>query len=249
MVAFLTFLLGLTVGVQRIELAVDHRVASVELLLDGQRVALIAGRAVGRRVRLRRARCCRTTSRRSRATPRATSSTARCSASTCRAKRPRRPCGWIGGEDGYTGGRAVLADGRRQRPRGDPGRLRRRAARDRRTGGSSLPRYDRAVGPRSRGRADLPQARCGRAVEVAFGGEYGEKVSTELTAVPLELDGGEVAAVRRGGRARGYGSAIGPARVVAVERGPREVVLVRDDASMVTLRGLGRQGLRQRRAP
>ena len=85
-------------------------------------------------------------------------------------------------------------------------------------------------------------------VEVAFGGDYGEEVSTELTAVPLELDGwkslpsaAEVESWLRIGDQ--------PARVVAVESGPREVVLVRDDASMVTLRSLGRQTSGSRSSP
>jgi hypothetical protein len=77
-------------------------------------------------------------------------------------------------------------------------------------------------------------------VEVAFGGEYGEEVSTELTAVPLELD--DTKALPPAAELETW-LRIGdqPARVVAVERGPREVVLVRDDDSTATLRSLGRQ--------
>jgi len=43
MVTFLTLLLGLTVGPKWIELAVDDRVAAVELLVDGRPIATLRG--------------------------------------------------------------------------------------------------------------------------------------------------------------------------------------------------------------
>ena len=237
MVAFLTFLLGLTVGVQRIELAVDHRVASVELLLDGQRVALIQGEPWVAECDFGGALL-----------PHHLEAVARDAAGNeldralQRVNLPREGAEatfrLVGGEDGYTAAELSWRTVDDSDPEevnvvfdGEPLAIEGRRI--------ALPRYD----PRSVHilEAELVFAHEVRArIEVAFGGEYGEKVSTELTAVPLELDtgkelpsAGEVASWLRIGD--------GPTRVVAVERGPREVVLVREDSSVVALRGLGRQ--------
>jgi hypothetical protein len=76
--------------------------------------------------------------------------------------------------------------------------------------------------------------------ELAFGGEYGEEVRTELTAVPLERRGrsarrplpspAEVEGWLRVGNA--------PAPVVAVESVPFELIVVRDEASLHLVRRL-----------
>jgi hypothetical protein len=236
-VAFLTFLLGLTVGVQRIELAVDHRVASVELLLDGQRVALIQGEPWVAECDFGRALL-----------PHHLEAVARdadgneLDRALQRVNLPRAAAEATmrleEGADGYTG--AVLSW--RAADESDPEEIQVRfdgepLAVDK--GRVSLPRHDRkSVHVLTAELIFHDQLRA--EVEVAFGGDYGEEVSTELTAVALELDSwkslpsaAEVESwLRIGGQ---------PARVVAVESGPREVVLVRDDASKVTLRSLGRQ--------
>lgn len=61
--------------------------------------------------------------------------------------------------------------------------------------------------------------------EATFGGFFADEVSSELTAVPLLVDGRtpELAVLQRAARSRGI-----PVRVVAVERTPADVVLVRD---------------------
>ncbi len=237
MVAFLTFLLGLTVGVQRIELAVDHRVASVELLLDGGRVALIQGEPWVAECDFGSALL-----------PHHLEAVARdaegkeLDRALQRVNLPREGAEatfrLVGSEEGYTAaelawrtvddsdpeeinvafdGEPIVIEGRR----------------------IALPRYD----PRSVHilEAELVFAHEVRArIEVAFGGEYGEKVSTELTAVPLVLDArDELPSAEELGSWLRIGD--GLARVVAVERGPREVLLVREDRSIVALRGLGRQ--------
>jgi hypothetical protein len=84
--------------------------------------------------------------------------------------------------------------------------------------------------------------------ELAFGGEYGEEVRTELTAVPLEWPGRSArrplpspAEVESWLRVRDA-----PARVVAVEGLPFELVVVRDEASLDLVRRLR---AKSRRAP
>ena len=238
MVAFLTFLLGLTVGVQRIELAVDHRVATVELLLDGERVALIAGAPWVAECDFGKALL-----------PHHLEAIARdaegreLDRAIQRVNLPREAVEATlrleGGQDGYTGAEVSWRVVDESEPEeiqisfdGEP-----LAVDGRRV---ALPRYDpKLVHVLS---AELIFARQLRAqVELAFGGEYGEEVSSELTAIPLEL--------RRSGKELPTAEQVEawlrvgdqPPRVAAVERGPREVVLVRDDASTITLRSLGRQ--------
>ena len=236
-VAFLTFLLGLTVGVQRIELAVDHRVASVELRLDGRVVGALQGAPWVAEVDFGRALL-----------PHHLEAIARdaegneIDRALQRVNLPREAAEATlkleGGEKGYTGAELSWRAADESEPeeiqvRFDGELLEVEGKR------VTLPPHDRKqVHVLAAELLFHDQLRA--QVEVAFGGEYGEEVSTELTAVPLELDTGntlpaasEVASwLRIGDQAP---------RVVAVERGPRELVLVRDDASTVTLRSLGRQ--------
>ena len=80
--------------------------------------------------------------------------------------------------------------------------------------------------------------------ELAFGGQYGEAISTELTAVAVDLLMGRrvptVAALKGWFRAKGE-----EARVVAVERGRSEVVAVRDRSSFESLTEIGREAYLQ----
>jgi hypothetical protein len=235
-VTFLTFLLGLTVGVQRIELAVDHRVASVEMRLDGRVVGELRGEPwifdcdFGRAL-----------------LPHHLEAIARdaegneIDRALQRVNLPREAAEATlrldGGEAGYTGAEISWRAADESEPEeievrfdGQPLEVEGRRVR--------LPPHDRKqVHVLAAELFFHHQLRA--QVEVAFGGEYGEEVSTELTAVALELDAAKLPSaaeleswLRIGDQAP---------RVVAVERGPREVVLVRDDASTVTLRSFGRQ--------
>ncbi len=135
--------------------------------------------------------------------PRAASSIARCSASTCRARRPKRRCG---SKEERTatpgrscpGARRTRAIRRRSRSASTASRWRSTKAR------VSLPRYDRKSGARAQRGADLhDQLRA--EVEVAFGGDYGEEVSTELTADSTRARRLEVAPARPRRSSPGYG--------------------------------------------
>ena len=237
MVAFLTLLLGLTVGVQRIELAVDHRVATVELRLDGRQIAVLSGAPWVAECDFGQALL-----------PHHLEAIARDAGgreldrALQRVNLPREAAEVAlrleGSADGYTGAELSWRAADESEPEeiqvrfdGEPLEVEGRRV--------ALPRYDaKTVHVLS---AEVIFPRQVRAqVELAFGGEYGEEVSSELTAVPLELDSekelpssAQIEAWLQVGEQ--------PVRVAAVERGPREVVLVRDDASEVTLRNLVRQ--------
>ncbi len=83
-------------------------------------------------------------------------------------------------------------------------------------------------------------------IEFAFGGTYGEQVAIDLTAVPIEIDRG----VRLPTVERLQGSFTENRRslkVVAVEEGPAEVLLVRDENVRGILSRIGRTSDRARR--
>jgi hypothetical protein len=223
--------------VQRIELAVDHRVESVELRLDGRTIEVLHGEPWVFECDFGRALL-----------PHHLEAIARdgegreIDRALQRVNLPREAAEATlklqGGENGYTGAELTW----RAADESEPQEIQVRfdgellAVEGNRV---SLPPHDRKQ-VHVLAAEVLFHDQMRAQVEVAFGGEYGEEVSTELTAVPLVLDGAKAlpaaAEVESWLRIGGQ-----PSRVVAVERGPREVVLVRDDASTVTLRSLGRQ--------
>ena len=82
--------------------------------------------------------------------------------------------------------------------------------------------------------------------ELAFGGQYGEAVSTELTAVAVDVLDRKALRVDR---LQGWFLARGePVRVVAVEDGRAEVVAVRDRSALPKLKTLGLEAWSQARA-
>jgi hypothetical protein len=237
MVAFLTLLLGLTVGVHRIEVNADHRVARVELRLDGKRVALMQGPPwtaecdFGKDLLPHYLEAIALDAQ-----------GAELDRVMQRVNLPRDAAEvafeLIGGEHGYEAAQLHWQAADESDPEeilvvfdGVPLEVEGRRV--------ALPRYDaRTVHVLT---AELVFARQVQArVEVAFGGEYGEKVSSELTAVPLEAaDAEDLPSAEELESWLRIGDQ--PAQVVAVERGSREVVLVRDEKSQSVLRSFGRQ--------
>jgi len=235
--AFLTLLLGLTVGVQRIELAVDHRVASVELLLDGEPVAVLRGAPWVAQCDFGPALL-----------PHHLEAIARdaegneIDRALQRVNLPREAAEATlrlsGGDQGYTGAelswRAVDESDPEEiqvRFDGEPLEVA--------NGRVTLPPYDKKT-VHVLAAELMWKNQVSAQTEVAFGGDFGAKVGSELTSVALEL-----ADSKSLPSAEELGSWLRiddqPARVVAVERGPREVLLVRDDACTPTLRSLVRQ--------
>ena len=82
--------------------------------------------------------------------------------------------------------------------------------------------------------------------DLAYGGEFGSEVSTELTAIPVRLRRGKLATP---GQLDGWFAAAGqPLSVIAVEEGPAQLLVVRSpDASQLAGR-LGRTGVRSNSA-
>lgn len=78
--------------------------------------------------------------------------------------------------------------------------------------------------------------------ELTFGGSYGERVDTQLTAIPVRLERG--AELPDPNELATYFTVDGrPTRVAAVDEGPAEIVLVRDRAVQPALEQLvGRRG-------
>ncbi len=71
---------------------------------------------------------------------------------------------------------------------------------------------------------DFPSGRSGRK-EIAYGGEYGSEISTELTAVPVQTDRGKLPPASQLG---GWLTAGGrPLPIAAVEEGPAQLYVVR----------------------
>ncbi|HEX9945811.1 MAG TPA: hypothetical protein VGG03_27710 [Thermoanaerobaculia bacterium] len=82
--------------------------------------------------------------------------------------------------------------------------------------------------------------------DVAYGGEYGSEVSTELTGVPVHVRGGTLPPPER---LDGWFTAAGaPLSVVAVEKGPVQLYVVRSPDASETLAKMGRKGMRAGRA-
>jgi hypothetical protein len=238
MVTFLTLLLGLVVGEQKVELAVDDRVASVEVWLDGAIVGVLRGPPwsitcdFGKRL-----------------APHLLEAVARDSGgremdrAVQRVNLPRAPAevslALHGGEHGYRAVEIAWSSPGKVNPEemhlffdGEPlevsGPL------------VALPPHD----PKTTHviSVELIFPRQVRATAgLAFGGEFGEDVSSELTAVSLEPD------VSTGDRRLPSAEQVetwlraggATPRVVAVERGPFELFVVRDGSSFQSLRGLG----------
>jgi hypothetical protein len=83
---------------------------------------------------------------------------------------------------------------------------------------------------------DFPSGRLARK-EIAYGGEYGSEVSTELTAVPVRTRGGKLPAPERlGGWLTSGGR---PLPVAAVEEGPAQLFVVRSPTAPGALWTMG----------
>jgi hypothetical protein len=237
MVTFLTLLLGLVIGERRIELAADDRVVSVEVWLDRALVGVVRGPPWS-------IRCDFGTE----LAPHLLEAVARdrqgreIDRAVQRVNLPREPAevslALHGGQQGYrkveiawhaTAGIDperihVYFDGE---PLEVAGRF------------ADLPPHDLSIMHIIAAELVFPGPLRATG-ELAFGGEFGEEVSTELTAVPLER--------RNPGARRGLPSAAeveswlriaGAApRVVAVESLPFELIVVRDQASLHLLRRL-----------
>ena len=246
MVTFLTFFLGLWVGPHTVELAVDQKVASIELRLDGETLGVVEGepwrmvcdfglalkphvleaiafddegRELGRaeqHVNL--------------PTPEATAAIA------LRDYRDGRyesaDLAWRTVYEESPDQIHVMFDGEPIELEGE------RSVR--------LPPYDpRRIHILS---AELVFREERRArVEMAFGGQYGEEVSTELTAVAIELVGARktptVAELRGHVLVRGS-----PARVVAVEDERAEVLVVRERSAIPKLKDVAIEAWEQARS-
>jgi hypothetical protein len=88
---------------------------------------------------------------------------------------------------------------------------------------------------------DLPSGRSARK-EIAYGGEYGGEVSTELTAVPVRSRGGKLPPA---GQLGGWLTAGGqPLPVAAVEEGPAQLYVVRSSAAPEALWDLSTENKR-----
>ncbi|HET7041112.1 MAG TPA: hypothetical protein VFI13_03800, partial [Gemmatimonadales bacterium] len=79
--------------------------------------------------------------------------------------------------------------------------------------------------------------------EIAYGGEYGSEVSTELTAVPLRVRGKLPPVRQLGGWLTSGGR---PLYVAAVEEGPAQLYVVRSPGAFEALWGLGKPDKKQR---
>ena len=72
--------------------------------------------------------------------------------------------------------------------------------------------------------------------DVAYGGEYGSEVSTELTAVPVRVRGGELPKAEE---LSGWFTAAGqPLTATAVENGPGELYVIRSPTAQATAKSL-----------
>lgn len=245
MITFLTFFLGLTVGVHPVELAVDRSVASVELVLDGVVVdrrdhapwrlqcdfGLLlkphhleaigyddAGRELGRetqKVNL----------------PRPSAVAALSLSDFHEGRYHRADLAWRSvNESGpiethvhFDGGELELADERSVvLPPYDPQRIHFLTA-------------ELVFGDDVRALAEL-----------AFGGQYGESVTTELTAVAVSRLEGKVPTVEE---TEGWFLVAGQSvQVVAVEEGRSVVIAVRDRSTFPTLQRVLEKALQRARA-
>lgn len=91
---------------------------------------------------------------------------------------------------------------------------------------------------------DFPSGRGARQ-EIAYGGEYGSEVSTELTAVPVRTRRGKLSAA---GQLGGWLTAGGrPLSVAAVEEGPAQLYVVRSPGTFNALWNLGKPNEEKRK--
>jgi len=90
---------------------------------------------------------------------------------------------------------------------------------------------------------DLPSGRLA-SKEIAYGGEYGSAVSTELTAVPVRARKGKLPPA---GQLGGWLTAGGrPLSVAAVEEGPAQLYVVRSPGTIEALWDLGKPDKKKR---
>lgn len=233
MIAFATLFLGLVAGAQEVELLVGAEVAAVELLLDHRSVARLSGPPWRAAIDLG-----------SRLEPHHLTAVARAADE----RELGRAEQWINVSRPLAEASFVLdlaPDGRGSQAQlgwqsldaSDPASISlsfdgaELEVADPRS--FALPAYD----PNQLHllRAELEFAENLSAVaEATFGGFFAEAVSSELTAVPLEVVGRlpPLEVLQQAARSRGR-----PVRVVAVERAPADVVMVRDQRAR---RELGR---------
>jgi hypothetical protein len=237
MVTFLTLLLGLVIGEHQIELAVDDRVASVEVWLDRALVGVVRGAPWRITCDLGKTLA-----------PHLLEAVARDGAgreidrAVQRVNLPREVAevslALRGGELGYRDVEiawdappGIAPEEIRLYFDGEPLELAGRLA--------PLPPHDAST--MHIVSAELVFAGQLRATEeVAFGGEFGEEVRTDLTAVPLvRRNAGVRRSLPSAGEVEAWLQVAGSAaRVVAVEALPFELIVVRDRASLHLLRRL-----------
>lgn len=224
MIAFATFFLGLVAGVQDVELIVGAEVAAVELRLDHQAVARLSappwrsridlgallephhlaaialdakGEEVGRAEQWINV-------------PRPLAEASWVLDLSLDGRGGRAQLGWQSLADAKPTRIAVELDGVELRV-DDPRSF-------------VLPPYDPNQLHLLRAELDFEE-NLSAVAEATFGGFFADEVSSELTAVPLLVDGAEptVPLLQQAARSRGQN-----VRVVAVERAPADVVIVRD---------------------
>ncbi len=238
MIAFASLFLGLVVGVQPVQLLVSDEVASAELLLDGRRVAVMAGAPWSADCDFGAALL-----------PHELVAVARDAEGRELASvrqwinLPKRSAEAAVALEGGEAGRGVVA----------------RLVWDSVVGAEPLEVRARLDGKRLK--VDDPRAialpahdperlhflqveldfagNVSTVAETVFGGSYADEVSTRLTALPLALARG--AKLPPLEKLRGRVSKDGaPLEVVAAEEGPAEIVIVRDESARQDLTGLGR---------
>jgi hypothetical protein len=108
-------------------------------------------------------------------------------------------------------------------------------------GRAGLPPYDLRALHILTAEVDFPSGRGARK-EIAYGGEYGSEVSTELTAVPVRTRGGKLPPA---GQLGGWLTAGGrPLPIAAVEEGPAQLYVVRSLAGPAALLDLSPESKR-----
>jgi hypothetical protein len=110
-------------------------------------------------------------------------------------------------------------------------------------GRAALPPHDPKAIHILSAEVDFPSGRSARK-EIAYGGEYGSEVSTELTAVPVRARRGRLPPA---GRLGGWLASGGrPLSVAAVEEGPAQLYVVRAPGSSQALWNLGKPSAEKR---
>ena len=236
---FLTFFLGLTVGPYQVELAVDYQAATVELYLDEQLIgtasgppwtlscdfgeALLPHKLVARALDPDGQELARATQWVN--LPRAAAEATLVLTGGGEGIYKRAELAWQANDERAPEKITAFLDG-------EPV-----AMLEGRT--IHLPAYDPETIHILSAELLFPGRQRARA-ELVFGGQHGEVVGSELTAVPLTLPSGgappDASELERWLTVRGE-----PVRVVAVEQAPAEVMVVRSAASQEALRHMGRQ--------